>query len=458
MTGSAARSSRASGVTKRFGAFTAVDRSRPCELQDRRLHALIGPNGAGKTTLFNIVSGMFAPDRGSVKLGERRIERLPPEAVAARGLSRSFQITSLFPVAERVGAPAARRAGAFAASASIRCSKPARCEEVNTQTRELVRFLGLEGVESVAVGNLSYGGQRLVEIGVALSAKPRALLLDEPLVGLAAAERERITALIRGLTQHMAVLLVEHDIDRVFAIADKITVMNEGRVLVEGDAETVRGDPEVQRVYIGGGQHVHARERARRRRLPATRCSPCPASTPSTARATSCTTSVSRCASTRSSPCSVATAPASRRPSRASWASCRPQAAPSPSARTVDQRQNAGADRAPGRWPGAAGAAPVRGPHGGGEPAAGRAVASRRQRRALGPRAHLQLLSTRAGQAAHQGRSALRRRAADGGDRARTVRQREDPAAGRAVRGSVARRWSTRCSNRSSSCAARSRS
>jgi ABC-type branched-subunit amino acid transport system ATPase component len=135
-------------------------------------------------------------------------------------------------------------------------------EPVNAETRELVAFLGLKGVEHVPVAELSYGGQRLVEIGVALAARPRALLLDEPLVGLAAAERERITALIRGLTQHMAVLLVEHDIDRVFAIADKITVMNEGAVLVEGDSETVRGNAEVQRIYIGGG-HQAARRATR---------------------------------------------------------------------------------------------------------------------------------------------------------------------------------------------------
>jgi ABC-type branched-subunit amino acid transport system ATPase component len=116
-------------------------------------------------------------------------------------------------------------------------------------------------VEQVPVSDLSYGGQRLVEIGVALAAKPRALLLDEPLVGLAAAERERITGLIRDLARHMAVLLVEHDIDRVFAIADRITVMNEGKVLVEGDADTVRAHPQVQRVYIGSGQtHVAAAE------------------------------------------------------------------------------------------------------------------------------------------------------------------------------------------------------
>ena len=247
------------GVTKRFGGFTAVD-NVDFAIEDRRLHALIGPNGAGKTTLFNLISGMFAPEHGSVVLAGHPIAGLPPEGVMARGLARSFQITSLFPSLTvwehlRLGVQARsssrfhplRRASALAA--------------VNDETRALVRFLGLEGVETVAVSSLSYGGQRLVEIGVALAARPRALLLDEPLAGLAAAERERITELIRGLTRHMAVLLVEHDIDRVFAIADKITVMNEGKVLVEGDADTVRAHPEVQRVYIGGGRaHAAARE------------------------------------------------------------------------------------------------------------------------------------------------------------------------------------------------------
>jgi ABC-type branched-subunit amino acid transport system ATPase component/ABC-type branched-subunit amino acid transport system permease subunit len=245
----------AADVTKRFGGFTAVD-AVALEVRDRTLHALIGPNGAGKTTLFNLISGMFAPDRGEVKLAGTPIAGLPPEGVMAQGLSRSFQITSLFPSLSvwehlRLGVQArsAQRLDPFRRADGL--------AEVNRETRELVKFLGLEGVEQVPVSSLSYGGQRLVEIGVALSAKPRALLLDEPLVGLAAAERERITQLIRGLTQHMAVLLVEHDIDRVFAIADKVTVMNEGRILVEGDSDTVRGNTDVQRVYIGGAQaHV----------------------------------------------------------------------------------------------------------------------------------------------------------------------------------------------------------
>jgi branched-chain amino acid transport system ATP-binding protein len=249
-------------VSKRFGGFTAVD-GVAIAVEDRKLHALIGPNGAGKTTLFNLISGMFAPDQGSVVLAGQPIGGLAPEAVVAHGLARSFQITSLFPsltVWEHL------RLGVQARSPSRfhPLREAASLAPVNQETRELVKFLGLEGVESVPVSSLSYGGQRLVEIGVALAARPRCLLLDEPLVGLAAAERSRITDLIRGLTRHMAVLLVEHDIDRVFAIADRITVMNEGKVLVEGDADTVRAHPEVQRVYIGSGRaHAPARTPAR---------------------------------------------------------------------------------------------------------------------------------------------------------------------------------------------------
>jgi branched-chain amino acid transport system ATP-binding protein len=241
-------------LTKRFGGFTAVD-GVDFDLADRSLHALIGPNGAGKTTLFNAVSGMFEPDAGTIRLAGRAIGGAPAERVAALGLARSFQITRLFlqlSVWENLRlacqARDPKRFNAWMQSATL--------EKVNDETRELVRFLGLEGVEHATVADLSYGGQRLVEIGLALAARPRVLLLDEPLVGLAAAERERIAALIRSLTAHMAVLLVEHDIDRVFDMADRVTVMNEGKVLVEGDSDLVRNHPEVQRVYIGSG-HAH---------------------------------------------------------------------------------------------------------------------------------------------------------------------------------------------------------
>jgi branched-chain amino acid transport system ATP-binding protein/branched-chain amino acid transport system permease protein len=240
-------------VVKTFGDFRAVD-GAAIAVADRTLHALIGPNGAGKTTLFNVVSGLYAPESGTVHLNGARLDGLSPDRVTARGLARSFQITNLFPalsVLENL-----RLAVQARDPARFHPWRPAASlATVNAETAALIAFLGLRGVEDATVADLSYGGQRLVEMGVALAARPRMLLLDEPLAGLAAAERERITALIRALTEHVAVLMVEHDIDRVFALADRVTVMNEGRVLAEGSAAEVRAHPEVQRVYLGTGVH-----------------------------------------------------------------------------------------------------------------------------------------------------------------------------------------------------------
>ncbi len=249
------------GVSKRFGSFTAVDLV-DLTLADRRLHALIGPNGAGKTTLFNTVSGMYPPEGGQIFLDGQRIDGLPAERVVARGIARSFQITNLFPsltlfenLRLAVQARDPRR---------FNCWRPfTRLARVNEETRALMRFLGLEGLEAVPVSSLSYGGQRLLELGLPLAACPRVLLLDEPLAGLAAAERERITALLRRLCEWMAVLLVEHDIDRVFAFADRITVMNEGRVVVDGPAAEVREHPKVHEVYLGHGRDLLFADAAR---------------------------------------------------------------------------------------------------------------------------------------------------------------------------------------------------
>jgi branched-chain amino acid transport system ATP-binding protein len=244
-------------VSKRFGGLVAIA-DADLQVQARRLQALIGPNGAGKTTLFNIISGLYPPDGGEIRLRHERVDGLAPDRLIARGIARSFQITNLFPgltVRENI------RLG-------IQATNPGRFalwraaddhELVNDQTRALIEFLGLKGLERARVDQLSYGGQRLLEIGVALTARPRVLLLDEPLAGLAAAERERIVSLIQRLAAEMAVVLVEHDIDRVFAFADQITVMSEGKVLVHGSAETVRSDPEVQRVYLGAGRKALVR-------------------------------------------------------------------------------------------------------------------------------------------------------------------------------------------------------
>jgi ABC-type branched-subunit amino acid transport system ATPase component/ABC-type branched-subunit amino acid transport system permease subunit len=246
----------ATGLAKSFGGIKAVE-GVDLQMRDRRLHALIGPNGAGKTTAFNLISGLFPPDRGQVHLRERQIGGLSPEAITQAGIGRAFQITNLFPtlsVAENVRlavqARAAERFDPWRAAGSL--------GEVNAQTTAVIDTMGLRGIESAEAGSLSYGGQRLLDMSLALATKPRVLLLDEPLAGLAAAERERVGNLIRSISTDLPVLLVEHDIDRVFAIADHVTVMNEGAVLVDGTVEDARSSPQVQAVYIGSGAHALA--------------------------------------------------------------------------------------------------------------------------------------------------------------------------------------------------------
>ncbi|HXN15801.1 MAG TPA: ATP-binding cassette domain-containing protein, partial [Usitatibacter sp.] len=241
-------------VSKKFGDFLAVNHVS-IRLEHARLQALIGPNGAGKTTLFNILSGLYPPESGRLTFCGRRLEHLSADRFVALGIARSFQITNLFQgltVFENI------RLGVQAHDAKrFRMWRSAEgLEHVNRATRELIQFLGLEGVERASVSSLSHGGQRLMEIGVALTARPKLLLLDEPLAGLAAAERERIVAMIRILAKHMGVLLVEHDIDRVFEFAERITVMANGRVLIEGGAEEVAHDRQVQEVYLGSGRKV----------------------------------------------------------------------------------------------------------------------------------------------------------------------------------------------------------
>jgi len=238
-------------LAKSFGGIKAVT-AASLVVGDRSLHALIGPNGAGKTTVFNLITGMFAPDRGSVVLAGRSIAGLPPHKIAAAGLGRSFQITNLFPkvsIAENLRlAVQARDASHFDGWADAQ-----RNERVKARTAELIRYLGLSGIEEAEAGSLSYGGQRLLDMGLALAGAPRVLLLDEPLAGLAAKERERVGDLIKRISADVPVLLVEHDIDRVFALADRVTVMNEGKVLVDGTADNARESQAVREVYIGSG-------------------------------------------------------------------------------------------------------------------------------------------------------------------------------------------------------------
>ncbi len=243
-------------IAKNFGGIRAVQ-GTSFAVKDRSLHALIGPNGAGKTTAFNLISGMYTPDAGKVTLAGKVMSGSTPEAITSAGVGRSFQITNLFPaltveenIRLAVQSRDPHRFGIWTAADSL--------DSVNRETAEIVRTMGLAGVEKAEASSLSYGGQRLLDMSLALATKPRVLLLDEPLAGLAAAERERVGNLIKSISADIPVLLVEHDIDRVFQIADAVTVMNEGQVLVDGAVEDARSSSKVQEVYIGAGAHALA--------------------------------------------------------------------------------------------------------------------------------------------------------------------------------------------------------
>src|SRR6516162_4067942 len=239
------------GVSKHFGGIRAVSGAN-LSVQSGEIHALIGPNGAGKTTLFNLVSSLYRPDEGTIRLNGQDVHGLPVQDICQRGLARSFQITSLFngsSIYENIRLSLqARHSGRFNIWRDVDSYS-----DIHAETVELMRFLGLEGIEHIQGGELSYGGQRLVDLGIALGTKPQILLLDEPLAGLAAAERERVANLIKTIAAHIPVLIVEHDIDRVLGFAHQVTVMNQGQVLMAGTPDEVRADRRVQEIYTGTG-------------------------------------------------------------------------------------------------------------------------------------------------------------------------------------------------------------
>ena len=289
------------GISKKFGGIRAVSNAS-LQIGAGEIHALIGPNGAGKTTLFNLVSGLFPPDGGTIRLNGRDIHGVPSHLICHHGLARSFQITNLFrglSIYENLRLSLqSQHAMRFNIWRDID-SYP----DVHAETAELIKFLGLEGIEEIEGGELSYGGQRLVDLGIALGSKPQVLLLDEPLAGLAAAERERVSNLIKNVAANIPVLIVEHDIDRVLGFSQRVTVMNQGEVLMAGTPGEVR-----ERSPRAGNLHRlrHSTGHSGRfgRRRPARRCCASSASTPSMARAIFSTTRRWTCAKARSWRCS----------------------------------------------------------------------------------------------------------------------------------------------------------
>jgi branched-chain amino acid transport system ATP-binding protein len=236
------------GLTKHYRGVKAVQ-SVDFEVDEGECRVILGPNGAGKTTLFHLLSGVVPPTAGRIFLFGEEITRLPPHARAQRGLARTFQVTSLFP---RLTVRQNVLLGAQTRGAKYAVHRPATSYgSVVGLVDKMLEDGGLANRCDAPVRSLSYGEQRQLEVIVALASQPRVLLLDESTAGLSEVERSSMTRLLQRLRATISIVLVSHDIDVAFALADRITVMHLGEVLVEGAPEVVRQDPRVTRIYLG---------------------------------------------------------------------------------------------------------------------------------------------------------------------------------------------------------------
>lgn len=247
----AALSTRA--LSKSFGGF-AANSAIDFRLERGARHALIGPNGAGKTTFVNLLTGVLAPTSGEVFLGEERVTHLPQHERVKRGLTRTFQINTLFPgltVLESVVLAIAERQ-----SLTYVWHEPvARQHETIEEARDLLGRLSLSGEAQSVTRSLSYGKQRLVEIALALATRPSVLVLDEPAAGTPSHASAELFSVIERLPSDVSILLIEHDMDIVFRVADRITVFANGALLAEGVPAEIAADPRVREVYLGESEH-----------------------------------------------------------------------------------------------------------------------------------------------------------------------------------------------------------
>ena len=236
------------GLTKRFGGLVAVD-DISFALPSGRLNAIIGPNGAGKTTLFNLITGEIRPDSGRVTVLGRDITRLKPHQIVRRGVSRTLQIKSVFgglTVADNV------RAAVMAHEGILSAFRPtASYTAVSERIDELLAAVGLSQHRDTTASALSYGDVALLEIALALANEPKLLLLDEPVCGMGPQETERAVERIREISKRVDVVLIEHDMEVVFAIADEIIVMAQGALLARGAPNEISSNAKVQEAYLG---------------------------------------------------------------------------------------------------------------------------------------------------------------------------------------------------------------
>jgi branched-chain amino acid transport system ATP-binding protein len=240
---------RVEGLVKRFAGLTALD-GAALAVAPGEIHAVIGPNGAGKTTLVNLLAGELKPSAGRIVYAGRDIAGLSADRIARRGIGRSYQKTNIF---RRFTAfENCRLAAQAVLPSSLRFFRPAASlRPVNEAAERALAASGLAERAAMPAAGLSHGEQRQLEIAMALATRPRLLLLDEPLAGMGAEESARMVELLAGLRPDHAILLVEHDMDAVFALADRLTVMVNGRVLESGPPARIRASAAVQEAYLG---------------------------------------------------------------------------------------------------------------------------------------------------------------------------------------------------------------
>ncbi len=238
-------------VTRRFGALTALN-NISLSVEPGELRAVIGPNGAGKTTLFNLISGFFPPSDGAILFEDRPIMKVNPASLVKMGIIRTFQITEIFldlTVYENL-----RVAVETAMGLNFRPWVSANTRaKIHARVEELLDIVNIRAKADRIAGELSHGDQRVVEVGIALSRQPKLLLLDEPTAGMGDEETNHMTDLIRSLNkvQKITMLFIEHDMNIVFGVADRITVLDNGTMLAEGNAKEIAANPRVQAAYLG---------------------------------------------------------------------------------------------------------------------------------------------------------------------------------------------------------------
>jgi branched-chain amino acid transport system ATP-binding protein len=247
---------RVENLVRRFGGIVATD-NLSLDVATGELHAIIGPNGAGKTTLISQLTGQLAPSAGTIYFAGRDVTHLPAWRRSMLGLARSFQITSLLPdftAADNVALAAQAHDGhSFHFWGNARKEKHLRDAALSALTR-----VGLDHRADIVVSKLSHGEQRQLELAVALATGPQLLLLDEPMAGLGSTESTRMVKLLQELRREVTIVLVEHDMEAVFALADRISVLVYGRVIASGTSAEIRSNEEVKRAYLGD-QHVVTR-------------------------------------------------------------------------------------------------------------------------------------------------------------------------------------------------------